>query len=155
MSKLKPHPSKEFLIKNFTYLDGSLYFVKSGKIVGTISTTGYLRVKIDKKDYAVHRLIWIYHYGDTNLDIDHIDRNKTNNKIENLRAVTRSQNLHNATAKRGNRGGCIGVNYNKNGCRWQASIRVNYKQYYLGSSLDYFEACCLRKSGENRLSPLK
>jgi len=159
MSKVKQYPSQETLKQNFIYKNGFLIHknarigVKQGAIAGYESkTTGYVYIDL----YKAHRLIWIFHYSySPSDDIDHIDGNKTNNKIENLRVLTRSQNLHNAKAKRGNKGGCTGVSWVESKKRWQATICINYKQKYLGSSNSYLDACALRKSAENKFCPIK
>jgi len=163
MSKVKQYPSQEILKQNFIYANGFLIHknirvgVKQGSIAGYESkTTGYISIGLNSSKYRAHRLIWIFHHGySPSDDIDHIDGNKTNNKIENLRVLTRSQNLHNAKAKRGNKGGCTGVNWVASKKYWQATICINYKQQYLGSSNSYLDACALRKSAENKFCPIK
>jgi len=103
---MKEYPTQEYLKSILTYRDGMLYWkvlVKTnmpiGSRAGTKNSKGYRHVVIDKTRYLEHRLIWIWHNGNivSDLVIDHIDRNKENNKIENLRALTNSQNLHNRT----------------------------------------------------------
>jgi hypothetical protein len=64
--------------------------------------------------------------------IDHIDRNPSNNKFNNLRAVTRSQNQHNRIKQRNNTSGYKGVVFFKRAKRWRAAIFVNSKPIYLG-----------------------
>ena len=156
MSAVKQYPSQDYLKSIFEYRDGQLISTKTGRgcrtgrAVGSISkTTGYVNVLIEGNLYKAHRIIWVLLNGENPaLDIDHIDRDKTNNRIENLRLLTRSQNLHNAKAKRGNKGGCTGVCFIKSKGYWVATICVNYKTTRLGCSRSYFEACCLRKSAE-------
>lgn len=149
--------SKEQLQEIFEYRDGHLYWLLGGtgrrpnRLAGSKKSRDYIDIGLQGIVYRAHRLIWIYHYNEQPKELDHINRNKSDNRIENLRLVTRSENLHNATAKRGNKGGCVGVNWNNNKQYWQASICINYKHDYLGSSKDYFEVCCLRKSAENRM----
>jgi len=64
-----------------------------GKPLGTIDATGYVRVKVNNVVYFLHRLVWFYHYGTwPQRQIDHIDGNKTNNAIANLRDCTAAQN---------------------------------------------------------------
>lgn len=82
----------------YDYVDGQLKFKhsrgkrKTGSYAGSIKPDGYWRVYINGKGYYLHRLIWMYHYGYFPNEIDHIDRNKSNNTIENLRAVTHKEN---------------------------------------------------------------
>ena len=156
MSKVKLHPTQEQLKDLFSYRDGHLIHLKAkgrvgvGSIAGQPRPNGYISIGVHGGIYRAHRLIWIYHHGfNPVVDIDHIDKNKQNNNIENLRTLTRSQNLHNAKAKRGNKGGCVGVNWIKAKKRWKVSICINYNHMILKeASSDYFEACCLRKAAE-------
>ena len=71
-------------------------------MLGSLSN-GYLIANFKKKMYKVHRLIWIYHNGniDENLYIDHINRNSHDNRLENLRWTTSSQNALNKTSHKG------------------------------------------------------
>jgi hypothetical protein len=66
-----------------------------GEAVGSIGKSGYLRVRVDLAFFMVHRLIWAHQYGCWPKEIDHIDRDKTNNRLENLRECTHSENLSN------------------------------------------------------------
>ncbi len=74
----------------------------------------------------------LYVYGDEPEVIDHIDRNRSNNAIENLRAVTFSQNSANRAAKSKNKSGFTGVYWNELGKKWQASIVANGRTHYVG-----------------------
>ena len=91
---------------------------------GPNKSNGYYRVLINRKTFQLSRLIWIWHYGDIphQMEIDHIDRNPANNKIENLRPVTKRQNEYNKPRQ--------GCNY-ENG-KWRASIYDHGKNVYLG-----------------------
>jgi len=144
------------IIDTFHYIDGNLFWriPKKGrqlhKPITCKNTRGYVIVSLHGRVWPIHRFVWSLHNGDIpdGLEIDHKNRIKHDNRIENLRLLTRSKNLHNATAKRGNVGGCVGVNWVKSKRYWQATICVDYKHKYIGSSSDYFQACCLRKSEE-------
>ena len=69
----------------------------NGKRFGFIETKGYIKGNIEKRTYREHRLVWIWHNGDIakNMEIDHINRNKSDNRIENLRLATHKQNMQN------------------------------------------------------------
>ena len=93
--------NKELLHELFEYKNGNLIYkistakcIKIGEVAGNINTNGYRRIVINKKVYQAHRLIWMFHNGDieTGLQIDHINQIKDDNRIENLRLATRSQN---------------------------------------------------------------
>lgn len=107
---------------------------------GTPHSCGYEQIMLtlpNKKRelFLVHRIIWEMHNGPIHkgLDIDHIDRNRSNNKIENLRLATRSQNLQNSAYERGV---CAlpGVSYDKRRKKkpYYSRVRFNGKPLYLG-----------------------
>lgn len=73
--------------------------VKSGSVAGRPHVHGYVRITIDYKDYLAHRLAWLYEYGDwPENEIDHINCDKKDNRIVNLREATRAQNCRNTSA---------------------------------------------------------
>lgn len=97
------------------------------------NSTGYGEVKIDWKMYKVHRVIWLWHKGTwPDGDIDHKDQNRMNNRIENLRPATRSENLHNKGLYCNNTSGYPGVSFHKQRNKYQAYIEVKRKRIYLG-----------------------
>lgn len=124
--------NRELLQTLFRYRKGLLFWavnkgkIKKGSIAGTLNKYGYLQVQINKKIYKVHRIIYIMHYGKIPKDlvIDHINRDKLDNKIENLRAITQAENTFNSNAK--------GYSWDKEKKKWCARIRVNNKQIFLG-----------------------
>jgi hypothetical protein len=118
--------------KVFTYKDGELY--RNGKIAGTVTTTGYKQVYLDKKVYLAHRVIFAMHWGFLPQFIDHIDGNRLNNKIENLRQCTQQQNQYNTKAKAKNKVGIKNVQWARN--TYRVDIRINGKLTYLGSFKD-------------------
>ena len=90
------------------------------------NTTGYLRTRLNRKDFLKHRIVG-YAFLGLDIDnpkqlIDHIDRNKQNNNMNNLRIVSHQENLFNTNAK----------GYYKKGHKYQAYIKINNKQIYLG-----------------------
>ena len=104
----------------------------AGASVGRLLKAGYLRTRIDGQDHYVHRLAWLYFYGKwpRNL-IDHIDGDKTNNRIGNLRDVTGVVNQQNRRrARSDSTSGLIGAKKTKD--HWTASIRIDGKDYFLG-----------------------
>lgn len=95
----------------FDYVDGNLIWrrprkgVNKDRIAGYTRPDGYRATRIDGKSYLVHRLIYLYHNGYMPVVIDHKDGNPANNKIENLRECSMSQNSQNSKIKSGNRSG--------------------------------------------------
>lgn len=113
--------------------------LRKTRIAGTI-LNGYVVIRIDGRGYKSHRLAWLYTHGEwPTHEIDHIDGNKTNNAIANLRDVTRTvnaQNLHKPSKR--NTSGYIGVH--RYGQQWRAYIGASNKLIYLGAFNDKEEA---------------
>jgi|KBSMisStaDraftv2_1062788.scaffolds.fasta_scaffold142604_3 hypothetical protein len=98
-----------------------------GLSAGTVRKDGYMRVGINKKDYYVHRIAWAITHGTwPKINIDHINGNPSDNRIDNLREATQSQNIANSKSKI-----TRGV-YTARGGRYRAQIMVNYKSIHLG-----------------------
>lgn len=107
--------------------------IKIGSIAGTVNDLGYLKIGIDKKPYKLHRLAWLYVYGcSANGDVDHINLNKLDNRISNLRIATRSQNLANTSSKKKYGIRLKGVRYRDPNKKYLAEITYDGKTRYLG-----------------------
>ena len=83
--------------------------------------------------------------------VDHIDRNRLNNRYKNLRIVTNQHNLHNSGNCKNNTSGIRGVCFDKKRQKWFAQIKFNYKASNLGVCDDFAEAVCLRYAVEQCL----
>lgn len=106
---------------------------KAGLVIGTVHAKGYLRARVDGSDYLLHRLAWFYEYGEwPDGEIDHINQDKSDNRIENLRIVTSSENHQNRFKQKNNTSGCKGVYLQKKTGKWVANIRHEGKTFYLG-----------------------
>lgn len=123
---------------------------KTGSVVKR-QNTSYLAIHIGGKKYSAHRLAWLYHYGKwpSNV-IDHINGDGLDNRIENLRDVDITTNLRNQSIAKNNKSGICGVFFAKTQSRWMATICENGKNIYLYYGEDFLEACCRRKSAENK-----
>ena len=134
--KIKELPSKEVLHDLFYYKNGNLFHKKSqakGKAdhaAGWIEKNGYSATNIKGVRYRVHRLIYQFHHGSCPDFIDHIDGNRQNNNIENLRPATISENNQNSKEKNTNKLGVKGVCIERG--RYKANIKVNGKSKHLG-----------------------
>ena len=106
---------------------------KAGDVVGTM-TEGYLRCSIGYKPYLLHRLAWVYVYGALpNGKIDHINGDKSDNSISNLRDVTESQNQQNRLkAQSNNKSGYLGVSFIASNQKYRAVIKHDGKLKILG-----------------------
>jgi hypothetical protein len=106
--------------------------VPSGATAGTPQNNGYILITINSKKYLAHRLAWFMEHGEfPNGQIDHINGNRIDNRIANLRVVTTSENQHNQRSPRGNNP-YLGVSVVKGTRYWQAHIAANGKQKNLG-----------------------
>jgi hypothetical protein len=134
--------TQEYLKSIYEYKDGnlyrkiSLYQWKKGDKVGTIHPSGYVKVQLGSVKYLVHRLIFLYHYGYLPKLIDHIDGDSLNNKIENLREATVSQNCCNKKMQSDNKSGFRNVSKKKGYEKWCVQIQVNKKKLHIGYFLD-------------------
>jgi hypothetical protein len=125
----------------FVYRDGSLYWretrggVAAGAQAGGRCSDGYIRVRVNGRKVSAHRVIFLMFYGYLPKEVDHKDLNKSNNRIDNLRAATTAQNASNKAIKRTNISGVKGVCWYKKYGVWRVQICVNRKVKHLG----YFE----------------
>ncbi len=129
----------------------------SSVLAGFINSNGYPSVRIkDKcgilKSRTVHRIIAETFLGalPKGLDTDHIDRNKLNNDITNLRYISRSQNNFNKDGNKNNTSGVKGVSWHSQNQLWRAYIMLDYKQISLGTYESFEDACIARFCAEEK-----
>ena len=147
MTQFKPLPPVEELWERFSYnpLTGNLYQRLSGKgqkqgaVAGTVRSNGYRAVGIRrnkrKELFFASRLIYAWHHGRDpgDMEVDHIDRCPSNNRISNLRLATSSQQNANRIAPKRSSSLPLGVRKNTDGTKYAARIGVNGEQIHLGS----------------------
>lgn len=101
--------------------------------IATDDDTGYLRGEIDSHPYLAHRVIYCMIHGSwPEADVDHIDRDRSNNRANNLRSASRSQNLCNRPSQSNNLSGFKGVSFHKGRSKYFARIGLYGKQHFLG-----------------------
>ena len=126
--------TQKCLHKLFEYKDGEL--IRGGKIAGSVNKKGYRCIGVGCKIYKAHRLVFMYHYGYLPEQVDHIDGNKLNNNVTNLRAADNSVNMMNRGLMRNNTSGYKGVFWDKESCKWRVAIRVGTKLRSFGRYID-------------------
>lgn len=121
---------------------------KLGKVAGYINNHGYRIVGADGTQYLAHRLIWLYVFGGWPKEIDHINRIRDDNRIENIRNVDSSENNKNLPIRKDSKTGIIGVCWATRERRWRAVIFTGGKQTHLITTSNLLDAACARKSAE-------
>lgn len=107
---------------------------KEGEVAGHVSRRGYVAISIDKKLYYAHRLAWLMIYGAWPAEqIDHINGDRSDNRLCNLRSATRRQNQKNVKRSSRNSSGCKGVYWNARLECWNSQIAYDGTRIHLGS----------------------
>lgn len=140
----------------FEYRDGQLIRkvatsrnVKVGDVVGSVGKRGYKSVRVDYISLKVSRIIYAMHHGDPEgMQVDHINHDRLDNRIENLRLVTNQMNLRNATKQKRSKSGFTGVSWDKLNESWMARIGVGEKDIWLGRFKKKRDAIFRRKLAE-------
>lgn len=142
MTKAKELPDinriKELLHYNpltgvFTWKDPGKGIKEKGAVAGCVNKLhGYTCLNIDGKKYRAHRLAFVYMTGECPPEVDHKNRNRSDNRWVNLREATRSQNNVNSKLRNNNKSGFRGVCWCKNTQKWKATINVGGNQKWLG-----------------------
>lgn len=127
----------------FTYCNGQLLWKNPtnrntpvGAVAGTWDHTGYFRTTVAGKKYKNSRLVFLYHCGYLPECVDHIDGSKTNDRIENLRPATKSQNNRNTKLRADNVTGAKGVSWDTGASKWRVSVWHDGKQKTIGRFSD-------------------
>ena len=136
------HPTQEQLKAMFDYIDGKLVWkvkrkrVNVGDLAGVVHPNGYLRTGLNGRIHLNHRLIFMFHHGYLPEIVDHIDGNKLNNKIENLRGANKITNQQNQKIKKENTSGYKNVSFCKQTKNWVVQIKVNGRSKTVGRYAD-------------------
>jgi hypothetical protein len=138
----------DLLNELFQYKDGLLISkvcraknkIKIGDLIGCLMKNGYLKTRIGHKEYLVHRIIFMMHNGYLPEQVDHIDGNPLNNRIENLRAATNQQNSFNSKLSKANTSGVKGVSWINSRKKWEAKVMTSGNTVHLGRFDDIQDA---------------
>ena len=125
---------------------------RSSRKPGGALMNGYRRISINYKSYLVHRLVWLYHYGEfPKTNLDHINSDRNDNRIENLREASHTKNAINVPNRSNNISGVIGVSLHIASNKWQARISNNKKNIALGIFSFFTDAVKARYNAELKL----
>ena len=132
--------NKEMVRELFEYREGNLWWrvrpstnVDILKPAGSARPKGRRQIQVKGKSYLTHRLIWLYVYGKfPDGQVDHINGDPSDNRIENLRDVTNQENHKNRSKPRSNTSGHIGVHWDKDREKWRARIKLDGVEQHLG-----------------------
>ena len=121
------------------YQDGDLYWkqalstrVKVGNKAGSIQTGGYIGISVLGRKYGAHKLVYLLHHKTLPKFVDHIDGNRLNNRIENLRACTRTENNQNTSIRSHNSSGVKNVTWHCQTGKWRVIVRCNGVPFSFG-----------------------
>lgn len=135
------------LLVSYDPESGIFYWLKprrgctSGSVAGGITSYGYWKISICGKNYLAHRLAWLFTYGNwPHPETDHINGNRIDNRIDNLRLASPSQNQANKAMRKDNKSGVKGVTWDKSRNKWQAGICFGRKYILAGRYDDIEEA---------------
>lgn len=148
-------------LKNRLHYDqttGIFTWIKSKRttLIGTVAggmsrPDGYIRISIKYKPYFAHKLAWLYVNGVwPSEQLDHINHDKTDNRIDNLREVSHRENHLNQPLSKNSTTGLHGVSFHKRANKYEARIKVGGKSLYLGSFKTANEAYAARKNADSK-----
>jgi hypothetical protein len=156
----KPLPSQAMLRSLFDYNPKTGLLTRKtsaggfaiGTSVGYIDTRGYVKTRINKIEYKVHRIIWTWMTGDDPglLDVDHKNLNRADNCWDNLRLLNRSENKANNKGYKNSKSGIKGVSWSASKKKWLVSRRFNGKYIHLGLFKSLEEAATVSRAWDAR-----
>lgn len=129
-------------LKTLLYYDknsGIFYRIKTSSPAGYTMNTGYVMIRVHNIRYYAHKLAWLYEYGEYPIMIDHIDKNRSNNRISNLRLTNYKENIRNTNLYSNNTSGYKGIRVTPNN-KFEVSCKIDMKFVYIGRFINLDEA---------------
>lgn len=132
--------AQKLIAETFKYKDGLLYWKSVthdnkayliGQVAGSIHKTGYRHITWMNRIHKAHRLIFMLHFGYMPKEIDHVNGDRSDNRIENLRKCTRSENQYNKSAQQ-NLSGHKGVSWHKKTAKWNVRVMKSKRSHSFG-----------------------
>lgn len=128
------------VLKVFEYKEGKLFWKEPtnpkrtpiGSLAGTVSKRGYVHIQYMNKIYKAHRLVYLMFKGEMCALLDHVNGVLTDNRIENLRPATTTQNQRNAVIRKDNSSGVKNVSWHKRIGKWGVQLSVNRVIKHIG-----------------------
>jgi len=148
LDKLKECLKYDATSGNFTWIKRTSHAIRIGAIAGCVNKRGYLVIRVHGKLYYAHRLAYYFIYGQIKKQIDHINRNRKDNRIANLRDISNLENSLNTGLRKTNRTGKTGVSFCNVYKKYVAYITVNDKRKTLGYRERLEDAVRLRINAE-------
>jgi len=150
---------QDFIIKlreAVDYVDGALVWKnnyrkrKKGRHIGTPHSRGYREARFNGRRCLLHTLVFAYHHGYIPKMVDHIDGDRLNNRIENLRECSYKENGYNSKKRIDNTSGHKGVSWSKAANKWFVRLKIKDTYKYLGVYEDFELACFVADEARNK-----
>lgn len=126
--------------------------LRAGRVAGCLTIKGYRVLCIEGRNYPAHRIAWGLSHGQWPKDqIDHVNHNKDDNRLSNLRAVNAGENCRNRPLSKNNSSGQVGVHFHRRNRRWVARAMVDGRRMDLGSFTTREAAVAARAEANSRL----
>lgn len=122
----------------------------AGKQAGYMDAHGYRAVKLLDRAYLAHRVAWAMTHGEWPECVDHLNGNRSDNRLANLRSVSRKMNQRNQKMHSTNTSGRTGVCWAKKSQKWIATIKVDGRQTHLGYYENFDDAVIAREAAEQK-----
>lgn len=146
-------PATGTVTRRTSRTSGGGFYFNAGDLAGSLTSKGYWQVTVDRRSYGWHQLAWLITHGSWPVgQIDHINGDRLDNRITNLREVTAAMNAQNIHyARIDSKTGVLGVSWKSNCKKYVAQIQVNGRVLYLGlfDNTDAAHAAYLRVKRES------